>query len=605
MTSSNLHKKASAPQLQRKTSLKGEALLKKKKLPGVYNSKGTVMSLNPSSPLVCKSTSSIFEAAQRMIAAKENHALVIDDNGELLGIFTTKDLAFRVVGSNLNIKNTTVKKIMTPNPMCAKKGTKASEALNLMVLKQFRHLPIVNEENQVVGVLDITKCYNEAMKKLEKLYESSKKLYDAMETVNKELGNSGYGKQQHNYIITYFESLKKILSGPTLKQLINDESTMPVYCSIDSNVYDAAMLMKLKKTTAILVRDFNEEVVGIFTSKDVVSRVIGKGKDPNKCTVESVMTINPATSPSNVSINSALKQMFEGKYLNLPVIDEETNDIVGVVDVIRLTNFTLNQIQTMESFNEEDEDAEEDEYLFDSIGNNEFSSEKDFNKFLDAFDETPDGYSSDTSISIADVSVDEMAQFDLSTMSYDTNTSYSKNTSSGTNSRFGGGPHKKNSIISLGTVDYDEVCFFKFKVSRGRIHRVSYKPSEGLSKFKELLKEEFTKEELELFDNGQFEISYKDEDNDIIVINTDKDLKDCVLLMKSLQRNKVEIMLYDKHEVLVGKKGRLSTLNLRSRYNDKMTNTQSNRDIKDYLLPAALFTLSASIVVVFTLSRQK
>lgn len=583
MTSSTLHKRASLNQLNGNTNFKTKELLKKQQTGG-FNPKGTVMSLNPSAPLICASNVSIYEAAQRMIAAKENHVLVVDENEELLGILTTKDIAFRVVGSNLNIKSTTVKKIMTSNPMCAKVATKASDALSLMVIKHFRHLPVVNEDNQIVGVLDITKCYNEAMKRLEKLYQDSKKLYDAMETVNKELGNSGYGRRQHTYIITYFENLKRILSGPTLSQLLNDESTLPVYCSVDSSAYDAAMLMKLKKTTAILVRDLKEETVGIFTSKDVVSRVIAKGMDPTDCTVESVMTVHPATAPTTMSINEALKQMFEGKYLNLPVLDEKTKDIVGVVDVIRLTNFTLNQIQTMESFNEDEEDAD-DEELFDSIGENDFS------KFLQTLPNENEEYGYDSSAS--DISVDELAQFDLSTMSNDTNTVCSRNIE---------GPKRMSSIMSLGPINYNDVCFFKFKVSRGRIHRVSYRPSDGIDKFKELLKEEFMKEELDMFDQGIFEISYLDEDGDIIVINTDKDLKDCVLLMKSLQKDKIEIMLYDKHEVLVGKKGKMSTLNLRSSYNKKRGTENTG---KDYMLPAAIFTLAATIVVVFTLSRQR
>lgn len=593
MASSTLHKRASLNQLTGNASSKAKELLKKQQTGG-FNPKGTVMSLNPSSPLKCAANASIYEAAQRMIAAKENHVLVVDENEELLGILTTKDLAFRVVGSKLNIRTTTVKKIMTPNPMCAKVATKASDALSLMVIKHFRHLPIVDENNQIVGVLDITKCYNEAMKRLEKLYQGSKKLYNAMETVNKELGNSGYGRRQHTYIVTYFENLKKILSGPTLSQLLNDESTLPVYCSIDSSVYDAAMLMKLKKTTAILVRDFQEETVGIFTSKDVVSRVIAKGMDPMDCKVESVMTVDPATAPTTLSINKALKQMFDGKYLNLPVIDEGSNEVVGVIDVIRLTNFTLNQIQTMESFNEEEEDADDDEELFDSIGNNNFAGESDFNKFLQTLPSDNDEYGYDSSASsVGDISVDELAQFDLSTMSYDSNTICSRNVE---------GPKRMSSIMSLGPINYNEVCFFKFKVSRGRIHVVSYRPSEGLEKFKELLKEEFMKEELDMFDQSGFEISYLDEDGDIIVINTDKDLKDCVLLMKSLQKDKIEIMLYDKHEVLVGKKGKMSTLNLRSSYNNKKIAENQGRD---YMLPAAIFTLAATIGVVFTLSRQK
>lgn len=559
--------------------------------------KGAVMTLNPSKPLTCLPNITVYEAAQKMIGLKENCMLVVDENEELIGIFTAKDLAFRVVGSKLSFKETLVENIMTTNPMCAKLFTKASDALNLMVIKHFRHLPIVNDDNQIVGVLDITKCYREAMKKLENLYKDSKQLYDAMETVNKELGNSVLGRQQHTHIISYFENLKKLLSGPTLEQLLNDESTFPVYCSIHSKVYDAAVLMKLKKKTAILVRGFNDEIVGIFTSKDIVSRVISKGINPFECKVEDVMTGNPASALSSMSINEALKQMFDGKYLNLPVVSDKTNEIVGIVDIIRLTNFTLNQIQTMETLNEEDEDIDDDFILNEELasggGTGNEGNASDFNKFLNSIQDVgADGDEYNYDSSIGDVSVDEIAQFDLSSMAM---------SESSNRQHTNKAPKHMHSLLSIGTVDYNEVCFFKFKVSRGRIHRVSYRPSDGIAKFKDLLKEEFTAEEVNSFDEGDFEISYIDEDNDIIVINTDKDLKDCVLLMKSLQRDKIEILLYDKHEVLLGKKGKMSTLNLRSSYERNSTRAGSGM----YLLPTAIFTLAATIAVVFTLSRRR
>lgn len=509
----------------------------------------TVLTLNPSNPLSCRPDKSVFEAAQYMLSSKEHYMLVVDTNEELLGIFTAKDLAFRVVSNNLDAENTTVDKIMTSNPMCAKVNTKASDALNLMVAKHFRHLPIVNEENQIVGVLDITKCYKEAIKKLEKLYKDSKSLYDAMGSVSKNFGNN-------KFIITYFESMKKLLSGPVLEELLNDESTSPIYVSGNSSIYDAAMLMKFKNTTALLVKDKAEEITGIITSKDIVSRVISRGMDPNECLVQDVMTKGPSMASKTMSINNALKQMFEGKYLNLPVIDEQSNEIVGIVDIIRLTNFTLMQIQTMETLNEEDDG-------FDGI------DAKDFDKFLsighddDEYDEA-----------IADISMDEIEQFNISTI---TQTTLSNK------------PKRMHSLLSVGVVDYNEVCFFKFRIAGERMHRISYKPNEGFNKFRKLIKEELTNEEINRLPGGHFEISYFDDDNDIIVINTDKDLKDCVLLMNNLQRDKIELVLSSP----------------KSASQKTISKQQSSGSNNTMILSTAMFTLAASIIVVFTLSRQK
>ncbi|ODV85052.1 hypothetical protein CANARDRAFT_28773, partial [[Candida] arabinofermentans NRRL YB-2248] len=351
-----------------------------------YATPGSVMTLKPSEAIICRPTNTVFEAAQLMSVTKENCVLVVDDNEELLGIFTAKDLAFRIVGSNLNANQTTIDHIMTPNPMCAKTSTMASEALNLMVTKGFRHLPVINDLNQIVGVLDITKCYNEAMTKLERMYESSKKLYDAMEGVNAEIGVSN----QPVHVIRYFENLKNLINGPTLNTVL-DQRTTPIYCDIKSSVYDAAILMKENRTTAVLVKDIknNDEVSGIFTSKDIVLRVIAAGIDPRSCSVIRVMTSKPSYSLSDASVHQALRQMFEGKYLNLPVVDNESNEIIGIVDVLKLTYHTLSQIQSMQMINGGSESE--------AGSNNEEKEGPAWNKFWTSMDNETESLHSSTS----------------------------------------------------------------------------------------------------------------------------------------------------------------------------------------------------------------
>ena len=56
--------------------------------------------------------------------------------------------------------------------------------------------------------------------------------------------------------------------------------TLYPYVNVKASVHEATMLMKENRTTAVLVKDTNEQVAGIFTSKDVVLRVIAAGLDP-------------------------------------------------------------------------------------------------------------------------------------------------------------------------------------------------------------------------------------------------------------------------------------------------------------------------------------
>ncbi|KAK7990223.1 phytanoyl-CoA dioxygenase family protein [Apiospora arundinis] len=263
---------------------------------------GTVLALKPSPALQIKPSTTVSEAAQLMAAKREDCVLVTDDDDRIAGIFTAKDLAFRVVGNGLLATKVTIAEIMTKNP------------------PGFRHLPVMDENQDISGILDITKCFYDAMEKLERAYSSSTKLYAALEGVQSELGTS-----QPQQIIQYVEALRSKMSGPTLESVLN--GMPPTTVSVRTSVKEAAQLMKENHTTAVLVQD-QGSITGIFTSKDVVLRVIAPGLDPATCSV------------------AALRKMHDGHYLNLPVMNDQ-GEIVGMVDVLKLTYATLEQVNTM------------------------------------------------------------------------------------------------------------------------------------------------------------------------------------------------------------------------------------------------------------------
>ena len=301
---------------------------------------GTVLALKPSQALQIKPNTTVAEAAQLMAAKREDCVLVTDDDDRIAGIFTAKDLAFRVVGAGIKAREVTISEIMTKNPLCARTDTSATDALDLMVRKGFRHLPVMDENQDISGILDITKCFYDAMEKLERAYSSSRKLYDALEGVQSELGSS-----QPQQIIQYVEALRQKMSGPTLESVLN--GLPPTTVSVRTSVKEAAGLMKENHTTAVLVQD-QGSITGIFTSKDVVLRVIAPGLDPANCSVVRVMTPHPDFAPMDMSIQAALRKMHDGHYLNLPVMNEP-GEIVGMVDVLKLTYATLEQASSLDS----------------------------------------------------------------------------------------------------------------------------------------------------------------------------------------------------------------------------------------------------------------
>ncbi|KAJ2963791.1 hypothetical protein NQZ79_g1211 [Umbelopsis isabellina] len=305
---------------------------------------GTVSALRPAQALTVKENILIIEAAQLMAAKRSDCVLVVDEDDHLSGIFTAKDLAYRIVANSLDAslwlpyRSTSVAQIMTRDPMCVTADTSAQDALNLMVSRGFRHLPVCNDEGDIFGLLDITKCLYEALDKMERAFGSSRKLYDALEGVEKEWSN---GPIQ---LVQYMEALREKMSCPDITTVL--DGAYPVEVSVKTQVRDVAKLMKEHHTTAVLVKDHGG-LAGIFTSKDIVLRVIAAGLAPDNCSVVRVMTPHPDTALPSTSILDALKKMHDGHYLNLPVVDEDKN-IVGLVDVLKLTYATLEQINSIE-----------------------------------------------------------------------------------------------------------------------------------------------------------------------------------------------------------------------------------------------------------------
>ncbi|KAF1837935.1 CBS-domain-containing protein [Decorospora gaudefroyi] len=508
-----------------------ESDLNKKKHPGgrVRPSKkappGTVLALKPSPALQIKPQTTVAEAAQLMAAKREDCVLVTDDDDRIAGIFTAKDLAFRVVGAGIRARDVTIEEIMTKNPLCAKTDTSATDALDLMVRKGFRHLPVMDENHDISGILDITKCFYDAMEKLERAYSSSRKLYDALEGVQAEMGSS-----QPQQIIQYVEAIRQKMSGPTLESVLT--GLPPTTVSVRTSVKDAASLMKENHTTAVLVQD-NGSITGIFTSKDVVLRVIAAGLDPTTCSVVRVMTPHPDFAPMDMSIQSALRKMHDGHYLNLPVMSD-AGEIVGMVDVLKLTYATLDQINNISTT--------------DSEG-------PAWNKFWLSLDNETESMMSGEGGSRIPGTPDHrsyVSHHDRPGL-MDRGDSVLPNESA---SHHGGDSAPASAVASIPQTPMEDIPFpFKFKAPSGRVHRLQVVVSAGIE---ELISSVASKlgNEVEAiggsptFEYGKlskagFALSYLDNEGDTVSITTNDDLIEAVSLSRLAHREKVDLFVHD------------------------------------------------------------
>ena len=75
----------------------------------------------------------------------------------------------------------------------------------------------------------------------------------------------------------------------------------------------------------------NDRLIGIFSERDLLVRVVAERKDPETTPVSEVMTANPDTVRSSDSVLHALELMNQHGYRHLPVVDG--TQLVGIVSI--------------------------------------------------------------------------------------------------------------------------------------------------------------------------------------------------------------------------------------------------------------------------------
>ncbi len=96
---------------------------------------------------------SVFEALQFM-ADKDIGALVVIDEGEVVGIFSERDYARKIILHGKASKDTPVNAIMTQDVICVRPNQTVNKCMALMTEKRIRHLPVL-ENDRLIGVVSI------------------------------------------------------------------------------------------------------------------------------------------------------------------------------------------------------------------------------------------------------------------------------------------------------------------------------------------------------------------------------------------------------------------------------------------------------------------
>ena len=111
-----------------------------------------------------------------------------------------------------------------------------------------------------------------------------------------------------------------------VRQLVKNQRILTAAATM--SVSDAAIAMRDAKVGAIMVMN-GPRLVGIFTERDALYRVLAAGKEPRRTTLADVMTVNPATIEADMPFGHALHIMYERGFRHVPVVDE--GELIGMV----------------------------------------------------------------------------------------------------------------------------------------------------------------------------------------------------------------------------------------------------------------------------------
>lgn len=126
--------------------------------------------------------------------------------------------------------------------------------------------------------------------------------------------------------------------------LLKEKGVCVYWVSDDSTVDAAVAEMNRHRIGSVLVK-CSGKVVGIFTERDVLTRVIADGRDPKATRVREVMTSDFQSITQGTSIEDAMQRMSDQRVRHLPVLEE--NESVGMISIGDITRWLLkvNQLE--------------------------------------------------------------------------------------------------------------------------------------------------------------------------------------------------------------------------------------------------------------------
>jgi CBS domain-containing protein len=231
-------------------------------------------------------------SAARILSGRTISCLIVLNDGRLSGIVTETDMLKKAVADGHGFRKIKVEQIMSSPIRSIPRSSSVMDASKIMEVENIRRL-VVLEEGKPVGIITQT-------------------------------------------------GMVRVLASYTVSKEVSEILTRDVVVIVSSaSAREAAELMTSQDISCLVVMD-DDDVVGIFTERDFLKRVIGLNQNPARITLKQVMSEPVVTIPASYSLLSATKLMERIGIRHLVVMEYDT--LLGIItqtDILKALKTTL------------------------------------------------------------------------------------------------------------------------------------------------------------------------------------------------------------------------------------------------------------------------
>ena len=240
------------------------------------------------------SPGSTVVSAAKIMSSNNISCIVVSENECLSGIVTETDMLKKAVAEGHDFSNMKVEQIMSSPVRSAACNLSVMEAGKIMESENIRRLVILDEK-QPVGIVTQS-------------------------------------------------DLVRVLASYTLSKEVSEIMTSDVAVVASSeNVKAAAEFMASQDISCLVVID-DDSVVGIFTERDLLKRIVAAKRNPARTRMKDVMSSPVVTVPSDCSVLSARKLLEKTTIRRLVVVDDETlRGVLTQTDILKAIKTMLEE----------------------------------------------------------------------------------------------------------------------------------------------------------------------------------------------------------------------------------------------------------------------